>query len=771
LKVIVECAIEATESDVGMSRGTRDVARMQRAFAEERYEEICGWQNTDYFCAVFPSAAMRTRLADKPDLLVKILYACAARMQFNHWHYAPGHCPPGTVPADRHFYYPPRLADIAEWSDQHHTGHVLAEVRYSIRSPAPLVMNGKVYPGKVDLRLFRQSGAPYSKKELTVALMYTEYVRLLHQSLSDHLARNAASSDSVRVCINAFGKDWYREHFGRPAHTATAAAHSPAVAAPTGPTAASVRARHAPPDTVLFRILCEQASRHGGTAALIEASQPNPDVTITYRALLAHAQAMQDAMVRDGVAPGDVVAILSQRALHQTVAIVVGIANGLIVNPLNPALSPQVLQGQIEHAQPAWLIVDGTADPAPLGLSSAVRCVSWRDVFADVAQHESAAVPSLPTSAANAPSAGVGDRGGLLIYTSGTTGASKGVPLRWANIEANVRYAIGALAFEPGLVTGSLLPRFHTFTLISDIFPALVLGGSTVLADSFNIANVKWTVDAFIRHGVRAYAAVPVIFEALCALNAWANAPAMRMGIAGAAPLKENTRAAYAKAFGHPIIPCYGLSETTCFAAISPPDAIHAGAVGKPAGIEIRVVDDAGQTVGAGVTGELVMRGPSVIKDGYFRDTQGQFAHAFTADGWFKTGDVGRIDADGYVFVTGRKKNMVIRGGEKVYLEDVDRCLADFLGVLDCASVVLCEPNEPDQALTFIVTSAGAASGSLLQIEEVVAHVRNALSVHHVPDRIYFVDRIPRTATGKSSIPELLALAKTMRTSQSTAGA
>src|SRR5260221_7132723 len=168
-----------------MSRGTRDVARLQRAFDEQSYEEICGWHSTDYFCAVFPSAAMHSKLAGKPDLLVKILYACSARMQFNHWHYMPGHCPRESVPSDRHYYSPPRLPDISVWTDQHHAGHMMAGVRYSIRSPAPIAFNGKVYPGMVDLRLLRQSGEPYSEEELNTALTYTEYVRALQQSLSN----------------------------------------------------------------------------------------------------------------------------------------------------------------------------------------------------------------------------------------------------------------------------------------------------------------------------------------------------------------------------------------------------------------------------------------------------------------------------------------------------------------------------------------------------------------------------------------------------------
>jgi acyl-coenzyme A synthetase/AMP-(fatty) acid ligase len=157
--------------------------------------------------------------------------------------------------------------------------------------------------------------------------------------------------------------------------------------------------------------------------------------------------------------------------------------------------------------------------------------------------------------------------------------------------------------------------------------------------------------------------------------------------------------------------------------------------------------------VPAGVTGELAVRGPSVMREGYFRDHERRFAKAFAGDGWFLTGDIGRIDEDGYVFVTGRKKNMVIRGGEKVYLEDLDRCLFEYLGIVDCASIVQCEPGVADIAMTFIVT----ADSQPVSRQEIDALVRTMLTPRHIPDRIYFIDRIPRTPSGKASHRELLA--------------
>jgi acyl-coenzyme A synthetase/AMP-(fatty) acid ligase len=494
----------------------------------------------------------------------------------------------------------------------------------------------------------------------------------------------------------------------------------------------------------LLTLLAKSAreDKDEGRIALIEALHGpiTADAALTYRDLLAHAAALKRVLRIEQIEPGATMTVVSDRPLHQAVALIAGLCNGLVVNLLNPSLSHAALDKLCRHAEPALLLAD-CADGLP-AIGGEVRRFGWRELFAGPNQTDD----DLPNA----------DGGGLLIYTSGTTGPSKGVLLRWAHIRANVWHTIEAFGYQRGWVSGSLLPRYHTFTLISDILPALFLGGRCVLTDTFELPHAGAIVSAFKRHGVRSYSAAPIILEALCALHALTDVLTLQHAVAGAAPLKERTRQLYAELFGHPIIPCYGLSETTCFATISPLAAIRAGSAGKPAGIEIRAVNEQGSPLPPDATGELAMRGPSVISKGYFRDTERSFAHAFTADGWFLTGDIGRIDADGYVYVTGRRKSMVIRGGEKIYLEEVDQCLAELPQVVDCSSIVHCEADRADRSLTFVVTRDGAP----LPRTELDTHVRARLGQRHVTDRIYTVRQIPRTRTGKASQPELRALAE-----------
>jgi acyl-coenzyme A synthetase/AMP-(fatty) acid ligase len=739
LQVIVDSAIEATGSDVGMTRGFRDLLRWQQAFAAHAYEEICGWQPGEHYCAVFPSKALLAHLKHNPDALTKVLYACSGRMQFNSWHYTPGHCPRDRVPADRHFYLPPRMADTAVWSDQHHAGHVHAQVRNTIRCPEPIVMDGRVYAGLVDLRLFRQRGHVYTDDELFLAMRYSNLLRAACQALADYQSRTGRA-----VPVKAFDKDWFRQHY---------AALCLATPRPDGKPAQSAPAPVARPAPALLHILCRHAQLE--QVALVEARHGLPETQVSYRALVMQLLAFRAALARHRIATGACVTVWSERPLHQVVAILAGLANGVTIHPVNAGLSAAMLEGQLRHAQPALLVVDddaATPDGVDASVFQATVRVRWSEAFEGRPAAGDASEMAAALAAADRMADGLA---GLLIYTSGTTGEPKGVRLGWPEIHANVRHAIDALGYQPGWVAGSLLPRFHTFTLISDLLPALLVGGRAVLTDTFDIRHLESIVDAFRRHGVQSYSAAPIVFEACCGLHAWRDVPTLRFAVAGAAPLKERTRLAYGDLFGHPIVPCYGLTETTCFAAISPPEAIRAGAVGRAAGIELCVMDEHGRPLPHGATGELVMRGPSVIRHRYFRDHENRFARSFHDEGWFLSGDIGHVDQDGYVYVTGRKKNMMIRGGEKIYLDDLDRCLFDAPGIVDCASVVQCRPGEPDTAWTFIAS----ADGQPISRAQIEAAICKTLTPRHVPDYIRFIERIPRTPSGKASHRELLALA------------
>jgi len=426
---------------------------------------------------------------------------------------------------------------------------------------------------------------------------------------------------------------------------------------------------------------------------------------------------------------GGPIALHTESRVAQAAALSAGLMAGYVVCPIDPAASADAVARLVGHAKPTLLISDRAAPGIPADLRRA---------------------PPGPLLDALPAEAEVRDpgRGGLLVYTSGSTGDPKGVLLSEANIGANVDFALDHFGYDEGWVAGSVLPLFHTFTVISDLLPMLACGGRVVIAPGFSVARLKASARAFGEHGVRSYSGVPIIFDMMMALR-FSLPDSMRFAIAGAAPLSEATWRRYATTFGHPIVPCYGLTESVCFAAASPLGGVRPGAVGRPAGIEIDVVDEAGAPLAAGATGEIALRGASVIRGGYFQDG-GRHSEVFAGDGWFLTGDLGRLDPEGYLYITGRKKNMLIRGGEKVYLEDVDRCLRDHPAVADCCAVRVGAGRHEDRAVAFVVTR-----GAALDRAAISRHVVGALGPIARLDDVVALEEIPRSASGKPLREEL----------------
>lgn len=188
---VVSEAVCSTRSDFGMTRGARDFLKYSTALSKEQTEVVSSWGLGEYFCHVVPSEEIKSVYS--PKTLSVILNAISGRMRYNSWHYAPSHFEISKVPADRSWFYAPGMADITDWSDQHHAGHIHASVRYCIRSPLPICVRDYVFPGLIDLRLMRQSGDPYSREDLVTAIAYTEALQFIYQSLMNFVLKENKS--------------------------------------------------------------------------------------------------------------------------------------------------------------------------------------------------------------------------------------------------------------------------------------------------------------------------------------------------------------------------------------------------------------------------------------------------------------------------------------------------------------------------------------------------------------------------------------------------
>ena len=483
-------------------------------------------------------------------------------------------------------------------------------------------------------------------------------------------------------------------------------------------------------------LLSDAIKKHGDRILLVE---PSTGEAISYLAFGQRLAQVARLLKNEGVARRDVVTLISDNSIDLATMIYGVIAYGAIAKPLNPKLTPIEILNLLKHSGSKIIFADGVTAPNDFEGKSLVIS-TYRDVE-----------PSDPDEAwaANAGE----DDGALLIYTSGTTGSPKGVLLSQRNLAANTLTAVNTFSLDSTHVKACILPLFHTFGFISDLSASILCGGKVVILPTFDITRLKDLATATHEHSVNSFSAVPLIFELLLRLDCDLNRDSMKFCVSGAAPLSEKVAVDFRRKYGFTIIPAYGLTESTCFCTISPPDAIVDSSIGKPADIEIKIISDNGKELSAGERGELIIKGQSVMRGGYYKNEE----QCYADDGgdWFKTGDIGYFDSQGFFFITGRKKNMAIHGGEKVYLEDIDRCLQRFDVIADSATVRV-DNNGVDRIACFVVLNEEKPASS----REIISFIKENLGGYKYPDVIVFRDSIPRTATNKVRMGELQKQAK-----------
>ncbi len=335
----------------------------------------------------------------------------------------------------------------------------------------------------------------------------------------------------------------------------------------------------------------------------------------------------------------------------------------------------------------------------------------------------------------------------VIIYTSGTTGHPKGAMLSHGNLLANVescRRVLEAVGEDRIVV---LLPMFHSFMLTVGVLLPLLVGGSIVLIKTLH--PPKNVVAEIVQHRATILPAVPQFFRALTHGSALPDLP-LRICISGAAPLPAEILKEFNARFPIPLLEGYGLSEASPVVSFNP---IHgpwkAGSIGVPIpGVEVSVQNDAGEILPAGVTGEICVRGGNVML-GYWKqpdETAQTMRH-----GWLLTGDIGHVDADGYFYITDRKKDMLLVNGINVYPRQIEEVLYSFPGVKEAAVIGVPDERRGEQPLAFVTAQDGVEleEGPLLQF------ARRQLADYKVPRHIVFLPALPRNATGKILKTEL----------------
>ena len=461
------------------------------------------------------------------------------------------------------------------------------------------------------------------------------------------------------------------------------------------------------------------------------------DAVVTYDAFLARAARFAHALDACGLGPGDRLAMQVAKSADALALVAASIRAGVVFLPLNTAYTVEELRYFVEDSGARLLV----CDPAR---ADALRAVT-DPLGARLETMDGAGGGTLAALAAGRPgSPPTAERGeddlAALLYTSGTTGRSKGAMLTQRNLLSNALTLVEHWRFTEGDVLLHALPIFHTHGLFVATNVALAAGGSMILLQRFDADAV---IDALPR--ATAMMGVPTFYTRLLddpRLDRDLVA-GMRVFVSGSAPLLAETHRAWAARTGHRILERYGMTETNMNTSNPYDGERRPGTVGFALpGVELRVTEgDA--AVAAGAIGEVEVRGPNVCA-GYW-NMPDKTAEALRPDGFFRTGDLGRVDADGYLQIVGRDKDLVISGGYNVYPKEVELVLDAQPGVLESAVVGVPHPDLGEAALAVLVPEPGATP-DLAAIEAAVAA---ALARYKHPRRYVLADALPRNTMGK----------------------
>ena len=339
----------------------------------------------------------------------------------------------------------------------------------------------------------------------------------------------------------------------------------------------------------------------------------------------------------------------------------------------------------------------------------------------------------------------------LLIFTSGTTGVPKGVMLDHANLDAMAEMGSQALGIGPADRCLLILPLFHVNGIVVSVLMPLLAGASVVIAERFDPNNF---FDAVEQHRPTYFSAVPTIYTLLAALpdDVRPDTSSVRFGICGAAPASAELLGRFEARYGFPLIEGYGLSEATCASTINPvAGERRAGTAGIAfPGQQIRIVDEDGTEVATGVAGEVLIAGPNVMRGYLGRPDE---TARVIIDGWLHTGDIGHLDTEGYLTLVGRSKDMIIRGGENIYPEEIEDVLTSDPTVLEAAVIGVPDDKWGETVAAYVQPRPGHT----INPEALQALCARKLAGYKRPTTITVMDAIPKNAVGKTDKAPLRA--------------
>jgi malonyl-CoA/methylmalonyl-CoA synthetase len=458
----------------------------------------------------------------------------------------------------------------------------------------------------------------------------------------------------------------------------------------------------------------------------------------SYMEALDETSRMARCLTDLGLEPGDRVTVQVEKSPEAVWLYLACLRAGLIFHPLNTDYQLDELVYFIGNAEPAAIICDPAKEQLFTQLTEGKHCeiltldADGKGSFSDVLQETPPDFATVPRKASDIA---------VLLYSSGTTGIPKGAKLSHGNLSSNTQTLVESWGFTANDRLLHTLPIYHAHGLFVAIGCVLMSGSSMTFLSRFKTETVLDALpDCTVMMGVPTFYTRLLTNERLTP-ELCGN---MRLFISGSAPLLAENFTAFEECTGHAILERYGMTETSMNASNPLEGERRPGSVGPALpGISLRTVDDNGNELSACEIGHLQVKGPNVFSS-YWRMRE-KSAAEFTEDGYFKTGDEAFIEADGYVTIVGRAKDMVISGGLNVYPREVETLLDSLPNIAESAVIGVPHPDFGESVVAVVV----AATGKQLSGSALIAQIRPKMATYKLPKQVFSVDELPRNSMGK----------------------
>lgn len=454
--------------------------------------------------------------------------------------------------------------------------------------------------------------------------------------------------------------------------------------------------------------------------------------TTTYSQFRELVRRFRDYFHYVGIRPGENVGLYCKNCPEFAAAYFGVVSLGAVIVPLNRTLTPREVSFIAEDAGMKHIIA-----MQPLALGTDIRQLLLPDIQ-EATQRR--AFPEVP------PADGKPDDPCVIIYTSGTTGKPKGAVLTHRNLCSNAQGITKAVDVSADDNLLCVLPMFHSFAWTVTIMDTLLQGARATILESF---QPKEAIKTIHEEGVTVVCGVPTMFGYYLSLGSKEAYEKVRLFVSGGASLPGEIIDSFKQKFGIDITEGYGLSEASPVVSVNRIGRVRPGSIGLPLEeIEVRIESPDGTVLPPGEVGELVTRGPNVMA-GYFN--QPEATAAAIVDGWLHTGDMARMDADGYIYIVDRLKDIIIVGGLNVYPREVEEVLYHYPDIQEAAVIGLPDKLRGEVVCAFIVLKEGAVYSR----KALMHHLQENLAVFKLPKEIVVLDALPKNATGKIMKREL----------------